>query len=238
MPLERVELPGQRSRAFELYTWLRGEIVSGNLRPHERLVETAIAEIASVSRTPVREALQRLKVDGLVREADGGGAEVCGFSLAELADLCAVRETLEGMATGLAAMARSDMEISALRNIVVAERAAIADEGASASRDAVTRQIELNHSFHETLWRASRNRYLADELDRLRQLIERLQETTLRDPVRLEEAVREHAAIVDALERRDSTTAEHLARVHFRNAMDTRLSMSRPQGDELAEALA
>jgi DNA-binding GntR family transcriptional regulator len=220
VPLEPVILPGHRSRAQELYNWLRAAILSGELQPHERLVETTIAELASVSRTPVREALHRLEVDGLIGEGANGGLEVIGFSLDELADLCAVRETLEGMAAELAAVSRSEMEIATLRSIVGAE-----EEAVGAANLPIEQLIEMNHTFHETLWRASRNRYLADELRHLRSLIERLQETTLRSADRLEQAVAEHKAIVDALAERDSARAGELTRRHFRNAMAKRLAM-------------
>ncbi len=220
MPLEPVNLPGNRSRAQELYNWLRAAILAGVLKPHERLVETTIAELASVSRTPVREALHRLEVDGLIGEGENGGLEVIGFSLDELADLCAVRETLEGMATELAAVSRSQMELATLRSLVSLEEEAIA-----AKTVPIEQLIEMNHTFHETLWRASRNRYLADELKHLRSLIERLQETTLRSADRLDQAVAEHKAIVDALEDRDAPLAGELTRRHFRNAMAKRLAM-------------
>lgn len=220
MPLAPVKLAGERSRAQELYTWLRSAILAGQLQPHERLVETSIAELASVSRTPVREALHRLEVDGLVREGEGGGLEVCGFTLDELADLCAVRETLEGMASELAALSRSELELATLRTIVRAE------EDATLRGAQIERLVELNHSFHETLWRASRNRYLADELKHLRSLIERLQETTLRQPDRVRQAIQEHHAIVDAVEARDAEASGRLTRQHFRNAMAQRLGMS------------
>jgi DNA-binding GntR family transcriptional regulator len=229
MPLEPVTLPGQRSRAQELYSWLRAAILSGQLRPHERLVETTVAKLASVSRTPVREALHRLEVDGLVREGDGGGLEVWGFSLDELADLCAVRETLEGMATGLAAVSRSDMELSTLRSIVAAEEETLTRKDEAA----IKRRVDLNHSFHETIWRAARNRYLAEELAHLRSLIERMQDTTLRHSDRVEQAIAEHLSIISALEGRDGDTAASLAREHFRNAMATRLGMS---GDVSADS--
>lgn len=220
MPLDPVTLPGRRSRAQELYNWLRAAILSGELKPHERLVETTIADLASVSRTPVREALHRLEVDGLIGEGENGGLEVIGFSLDELADLCAVRETLEGMAAELAAVSRSAMEIATLRNLVALE-----EEAHGGANVSIEQLIEMNHSFHETLWRASRNRYLADELKHLRSLIERLQESTLRSADRLEQAITEHKAIVDALEARDSALAGELTRDHFRNAMARRLAM-------------
>jgi DNA-binding GntR family transcriptional regulator len=226
VPLNPVQLPRRRSRANELYDWLRAAIVSGELQGHERLVETSIAELASVSRTPVREALQRLEVDGLVQVAEGGGLEVVGFSLDELADLCAVRETLEGMATSLAAVARSELEIANLQAIVQAERRLFDAEGESALQG----RVELNHSFHETLWGASRNRYLADQLGRLRSLIERMQDSTLSDRDRIAEAIKEHEAIIEALAVRDAADAERLARQHFRNAMSRRLERSGTYG--------
>jgi DNA-binding GntR family transcriptional regulator len=217
VPLNRIALPGERNRADELYSHLRAAILSGELRPRERLVENAVARLALVSRTPVREALHRLEVDGLVRESDGGGMEVCGFSLEELGDLCAVRETLEGMATNLAATSRSEMDIAMLRRVLDAELAT--------DHDAPSR-VALNHAFHETLWRASRNRYLTTQLQGLREVIEVLQPTTLSYPLRRREALTEHGAIVDAVERQDSAEAERLARVHFRNAMAARMLMS------------
>jgi DNA-binding GntR family transcriptional regulator len=218
MPLKPVQLPQQRSRANELYDWLRDAIETGELQPRERLVETTIARLANVSRTPVREALQRLEVDGFARNGEGG-LEVIGFSLDELSELCAVRETLEGLATSLAAGSRSEMELATLRQINQEEERLQGLDG----DDVVHARVELNHGFHETLWLAARNRYLADELRHLRSLIERLQDTTLRDPERIEQAIQEHREIVGALESRDADAAEQLARKHFRNAMARRL---------------
>jgi DNA-binding GntR family transcriptional regulator len=206
--------------ASELYDWLRGAIESGELHPHERLVELEIARLAGVSRTPVREALHRLEVDRLVRDGGAGGREVVGFSLTELGDLCAVRETLEGMAAALAASGRSELECATLEGIYQAECAA-AEAG-----DDYQVQVDLNHAFHETLWRASRNRYLADELKDLRSLIERMQESTLRYPERLRVALDEHRAILDAVRKGEPQEAEQLVRQHFHNAMAARLIMS------------
>src|SRR4051794_29496623 len=76
MPMQSITLPGRRSRAEELYDHLRAAILSGELRPSERLVENTLAELASVSRTPVRQALQQLESDGLLRESKSGGMEV------------------------------------------------------------------------------------------------------------------------------------------------------------------
>jgi DNA-binding GntR family transcriptional regulator len=218
MPMQSITLPGRRSRAEELYDHLRAAILSGELRPSERLVENTLAELASVSRTPVRQALQQLESDGLLRESKSGGMEVFGFSLDEIADLCAVRETLEGMATGLAAGACSPMELALLGGVLDAERRALQDDSAPAV------QIELNHRFHETIWNASRNRYLATELRSLREMIEQRQGTTLRSAERRRMALDEHQAIVTAITNKDSEAAEQAAREHFRAAMAARLT--------------
>ena len=221
MPLARVTLPAGRSRANELYDWLSDAIVSGELQPRERLVETTIAELANVSRTPVRQALQRLEIDGLARDGESG-LEVVGFSVDELSDLCAVREALEALATRLAASAGSEVEFALLCQLVDEEEFLNRgdDERVTLAR------VELNHAFHETLWRAGRNRYLTDELRRLRNLIERLQDTTLREPERREQALQEHRAIVEALVNRDGELAEQLVCQHLRNAVALRLAMT------------
>jgi DNA-binding GntR family transcriptional regulator len=229
--LTDISLSGDRSRAQELYGYLRSAILSGRLRPGERLVENKLAELANVSRTPVREALHRLHIDGLVCESAQGGFEVSGVSLQELIDACAVRETLEGMATGLAATNRSDIDLAILRNTIRDEEQAMR-EGAEGAV-----HVSLNHVFHQTIWRASRNSYLIAQLDALRELIERLQDTTLARRERQQHALDEHAAIVDALEARDVVAAEMVARQHFRNAMAERISMiaQQPAGQRPAQ---
>ena len=219
MPLKPVKLPGNRSRADELYSWLREAIIAGELRPSERLVETVLADLASVSRTPVREALHRLEVDGLVSDG-AGGLEVNGFSLDELADLCAVRETLEGMASELAAITRSPLELETLRQINQEEEELLHSDS---SEQLLLKRVELNHLFHQTIWRASRNRYLAGELKGLRDMIEGLQDSTLSQPARNTEAVAEHRAILDAIEFQRPDDAGEVVRAHFRHAAAMRL---------------
>ncbi|HEX6990141.1 MAG TPA: GntR family transcriptional regulator [Bacillota bacterium] len=216
MPLPPFTLPGRRSRAQELYEVLSQAILEGTLQPNERLVEEAIAEMASVSRTPVREALRKLEADGLVR-ATHAGIVVAGQSLEELSDLCAVRETLEGMASRLAATHRSDLTLSTLRHILAETREAY-------QQGDVRRMVHLNHAFHDCIWQAARHRYLAQQLNLLRRLIERLQHSTLHRRERQKEMLAEHQAILDAIAEGDAAEAERRTRDHFRKAMAIRLS--------------
>ena len=211
-----ISLPGKRSRADELYDHLRAAIVQGTLEPNTRLVELALAREAGISRTPVREALHRLEVDGLVRTSSRGMV-VVDFSEDELVELCVAREGIESMVAGLAAAARPDFAIATCDRIV--DQTVEATEAAD-----VERIVQLNHAFHETVWMAARNRYLANELRRLRSLIERLQTTTLTSRARQLQSLQEHAQITDAIRRCDAAAAEAMTRQHFHNAMAVRLA--------------
>jgi DNA-binding GntR family transcriptional regulator len=219
MPLTKIVLPGKRSKAEELYEFLRDAIFDGLFEPNERIIEENIAAMASVSRTPVREAIRRLEVDNLVQDT-GQGLVIGSVSPDELAELCIVREVLEGLVSRLAATARSEIDVLSLQNI-------LRDYQQATERQDVQHLVTLNHAFHETIWQAARNRYLYRELITLRRSIERLQKTTLSEPRRQQEALAQHKAVLEAIINRDGDRAEHLARQHFREAMALRLQMER-----------
>ena len=211
-----MHLPTKVSRSGVLYNLLREAILNGELGPGERLVEDAIAREAKVSRTPVREALHRLESDGLVQPSSQG-VVVTAHSEDELYDLCIARLGIEGLVARLAAGARTELDVANFDHIIEETRRAttLAD---------VPRLVELNHAFHEAVWRAGRNRYLANELRLLRSLIERLQPTTLRVRSRQLEAYRQHLDLADAVRHGDASGAEAIARRHFETAMAIRLS--------------
>ncbi|REJ36863.1 MAG: GntR family transcriptional regulator [Bacillota bacterium] len=208
------------SRAELVYITLRQDILNNTYRPGQRLSEEAIAQELNVSRTPVREALKRLHAEGFVEITPHRGAVVRDPSGEELAELCAVREVLEGLAARLAARSISLIEVYSLERLLAEMEAAMA-EGRLADLDA------LNFQFHETIWIASRNRYLAHQLRQLRQFVHRLQESTLTVQGRKEEAYREHKALFEACAAGDPDEAERLAREHVRKAESVRLMVWR-----------
>ena len=225
MPVERIRMlrkgpalthVARAGQADRLYEELRAAILSGTLAPNERLVEASIAAASQVSRTPVREALHRLAMDGLVQET-GRGVVVCPVDMDHLGELCAVRETLEGMVTRLAALARSEAELTALRR-THEEFQHLASEGGSA-----TALIRLSHTFHAIIWQASHNRYLAQQLRAIREQIERVQNNNLFDSWRRSSAISEHELILRAIEARDPEAAELAARAHYQEATALRL---------------
>lgn len=224
MPLSKIELSREGSRAQKLYEFLRNAILDGTLKPNERLIEETIAALASVSRTPVREAIRRLEADELIQNT-GQGLVVVACSPDDLAELCTVREALEGLATRLAAASRSEIEVLSLHNILSDYRKATAQQD-------IPQLVALNHAFHETIWQAARNRYLFQQLITLRNLIERLQKTTLAIPSRQQEALAQHELVLDAIVKRDADEAERLACQHFREAMAIRIAMGRFENEK------
>lgn len=195
------------------YLKLLEEIRRGELQPGARLRETEVAERLGISRTPVREAIRQLESDGLVVHLPRQGAAVRTLDYPEVMELYEMRTVLEGTAARLAARSASEVELKELR--------AINEElaGAGHAREA----YELNRQFHLTLLDAAKNRFLVRATEALQKTMLILGTTTLIEPHRAEQAVREHAAILDALETRDGVRAEELMRAHIEAAQGARL---------------
>jgi DNA-binding GntR family transcriptional regulator len=210
------------SRADTVYHWVKRAIRDGRLRPGDWLREKTLAERLRVSRTPVREALHRLETEGLLEAVPRQGLIVRDPPEQDLIELCVVRETLEGLAAGLAARSITQAELYQLEQLQ-----AEMEQGARAGD--VNRLVSLNNRFHATIWQASRNRYLAQQLHALRDVIFRLQSTTLGYPGRAEEMLREHGALLEALRAADADRAERVAREHMARAEAIRSLLRRQE---------
>lgn len=193
----------------------------GAYRPGDRLVEDEVAQRLSVSRTPVREALGRLLAKGLVEHAGGRGLVVRRPDAAEVLELYAMREILEGAAARLAATQASGPEIDTLRDLATAFADQAADPRAMA---------RLNRLFHEGIVRAARNRFLDGALREMQDAIALLGPTTFLVDGRPATAVAEHDAVVAAIAARDADGAEQIARAHIREALRARLKLMQGTG--------
>jgi len=202
-----------------VYDWLVAAIRSGRLAPGQPLREEALARQLRCSRTPVREALQRLRAEGYVERSRRRGLAVAQPTQEELLDLCVVRETLEGLAARLAAKGITTSEVYFLE-------ALCQDMERALERDDLHELARLNAEFHAVLWRAARNRFLAQELQRIWLLITRQPVTTLSYPGRAREALEEHRALLDAIRRGDADRAEQLARQHMARAQMIRMRIA------------
>lgn len=201
------------SRGDQAYRFIVDGIQSGRLPPGTRLREIEMAEMTGLSRTPVREALSRLQLEGLLTIDAARGLIVTELDYSMTSELYAMREVLEGTAARLAARHASDVEIDFLREINARDAKLTAPEALAAN----------NRLFHETLYRCAHNRYLVKTLNTLQESMMLLGPTTLAATGRAETSRTEHGAIVEALARRDSDAAEKAARAHISTAYRIRL---------------
>jgi DNA-binding GntR family transcriptional regulator len=198
-----------------VYRRLYDDVVAGEW-DGAALVEAALAEHYGTSRTPIREALRRLEHDGLV-ERGPRSLQVRSRSPEEILDMYDVRIPLEGLAARAAAQRRGPLDVARLRR-------ANADMRATGTDDARA-MAAANRRFHEALWNAARSNTLIDVLRRMQDHLRRYPESTLREPGRWEEALREHEQLIDLIEAGDADGARTLAESHMTRARDIRLRM-------------
>jgi DNA-binding GntR family transcriptional regulator len=204
------------SRGEEAYQKMLEAIQSGALRSGTRLREVELAEWLGISRTPVREALNRLQTEGLIVQEPRRGMIIAELDHTMVSELYVMREVLEGTAARLAARHASDVEIGMLR--------AIADRDKSSGDDPV-KLAKNNRLFHDTLYRAAHNRYLLKTLSLLQESMALLGPTTLALPGRSSTAFKEHYALVAAIENHDAAAAEECSRAHIRSAHRARMKL-------------
>lgn len=208
---------------------LRTGIVSGTLRPGARVSEAAIATDLGVSRSPVREALRELEKEGLVRSIPNRGVEVATLTVDDLYEVYAIRGALEALATREAVQGATDADIADLRLIMQQMRA---QASASAGRSAF---VPLDVSFHQRIRRMARNKRLETILAGLEAQVRlSLAVAAAVDPdpagFRVEELLREHAEIFEAIEARDASGAEALVARHIERGRERLLTRLKGTG--------
>jgi DNA-binding GntR family transcriptional regulator len=205
-----------QSRSEFVFASLRDAIWEGRFAPGERIPEEEIARSLGVSRTPVREALQRLQERGLLTVGAGRTLVVAGLTKQQVLELYAMREILEGSAARFAAQHANEAEIDILHRLL--------DEF-DKHRGNPRLLISLNRRFHGAVCEAAHNRYLIQTLDGMHDALALLHSNTFRVPNRTNESDAEHRRIVLAIERRNPDEAETAARDHVRQAQRTRFAM-------------
>ena len=199
----------------DAYTLILEAIDAGVYRPGDRLVESELAERLGVSRTPVREALQRLETQAMLAR-DGRSLIVASLDHNQLAELYVVRAELEALAAALAAKHAAPEEVRVLQEMIDEDRAHTDDPIALS---------KANKRFHRQIHLASHNRYLVQQLDLVHRSMALLATTSLAAEGRGETALAEHQAIVDAIRAGDEEAASTALRRHISKAFETRLKL-------------
>ncbi|MBS1302983.1 GntR family transcriptional regulator [Loktanella sp. SALINAS62] len=184
-------------------------------RPGDRLVESELAERFGVSRTPVREALQRLETQSLLTR-DGRSLIVASLDHNQVAELYTVRAELEGLAARLAARHATPEEVQVLREMLAADAKLV---------NAPEALARANRRFHKQIHLASHNRFLVQQLDLVYRSMALLATTSIAAEGRGPDTLGEHETIVAAIAAGDGAAADAALRDHLSRAYVTRLKL-------------
>ena len=202
-----------RSGQSDAYQLILSAIDTGAFRPGDRLVESELAERYGMSRTPIREALQRLETQSLLAR-DGRSLFVASLDHNQMAELYIVRSELEALAARLAARHATQEEVRVLRDFVAEDRKNV---------DNPVELARTNRRFHRQVHLASHNRFLVQQLDLVYRSMALMVTTSLAAEGRSVAAVEEHAQIVDAIAKGDGEAAYTKLRAHISRAYEARL---------------
>ena len=202
-----------RQQNKDAYSLILEAIDIGIYKPGDRLVESDLADSFGVSRTPIREALQRLETQSLLTR-DGRSLIVSSLDHSQMAELYIVRAELEGLAANLAAKHATSEEVKVLQDMVDSDRKIISDPSSLA---------RSNRRFHKQIHLASHNRFLIKQLDLVHRSMALMATTSLAADGRGAVAVEEHQAIVTAIAAGGSEEASEKLRDHISIAFVTRL---------------
>lgn len=208
-------MPITQQAQKDAYLLVLEAIDQGEFRPGDRLVESELAERFGVSRTPIREALQRLETQSVLAR-DGRSLVVSSLDHDQLGELYVVRAELEGLAARLAAQHAAPEEIRVLWDMIRKDR------DLTGHPDVLSR---ANKRFHRQLHLASHNRYLVQQLEMVHRSMALMATTSLAAEGRGSAALDEHEAIVRAIEARDGDAADSAIRQHISRAYETRLKL-------------
>ena len=198
----------------KVYTKLHNDILNGLLQAGDNLIETKLSEEFGVSRTPIREALRQLELEGLVDIIPNKGAVVTGVSAQDIEDIYTIRMLIEGLAARWAAQKITEEELSELREAVELE-------------EFYTKKNDKDHlskfdsRFHETLFKASKSKPLMHMLKTFHNFVQRARVLSFSNPERAKEVLLEHKAILQAIIDGDGPKAEQLTNEHVKNARES-----------------
>ncbi len=199
-----------RGRVFHK---IRGDILNGKYKENEELKEVAIGQELGVSRTPVREALRQLELEGLVQIIPNRGAFVTGIQASDVRDIYLIRARLEGLCARWACEHITKEQMDAMEeNVYLAEF--------HAKKGNMEQMTELDNQFHRILYESGNSKMLEHLLMDYHQYVMRIRRKTLSTPERAIASNKEHHGIMEAIKANNPELAERLADEHMVNAYD------------------
>ena len=199
-----------RSHVFQT---IREDILKGKYEENEELREATLGKELGVSRTPVREALRQLELEGLVNIIPNKGAYVTGITEKDVKDIYMIRSLLEGLCVRWAAEYITPEQLEELDEILLLSEYHLKKENSGQIND-------LDGRFHQVLYDASQSRILDHVLSDFHKYVQRARGKSVKTVERAAKSIEEHRGILNAIREKDAEKAEKLATIHIMHVME------------------
>ena len=183
-----LENTGHGSLGNKIFTLLRDKILNEEYTQGQKLNEVALSKELNISRTPIREALKQLELEGLVKSIPNKGVYVLGFSHRDIDDMLEIRHALEGLAIQLAIERINDEELEKIKEVYDLMEF-------YAKKGDQEKFNEINIAFHEAIYRCTQSKYFEQLLTDINYYIHVTSRHSIRQPDRLVSAAKEHREI-------------------------------------------
>lgn len=203
-----INMHSLRARVFNN---IQNDILNGVYKPGDSLTESKLCAELGVSRTPIREAIRQLELEGLVQLIPNKGVFVNGISAKDIEDIYTIRMLIEGLAARWAAENIKVEELKELKETIDLE------EFYTMKND-TEHLLKLDSKFHETIFRASKSKSLMHVLSLFHHYVRRARNASFESPGRATKVLDEHKAIYQAIADKDADRAEKLTTEHVKNA--------------------
>lgn len=197
----------------QVFQEIREDILKGKFKENEELREATLGKELGVSRTPVREALRQLELEGLVHIIPNKGAYVTGITEKDVHDIYMTRSMLEGLCARWAAEHISEEQIQEMEEVLLLTEYHL-------DRGNAEQLAELDGKFHEVLYDASQSRILRHILSDFHKYVQVARKRSVKKEDRAKKSLEEHREILNALRTGDAGRAEELAHIHILNVME------------------
>ena len=216
--LSPIRLEGYQPLRDMVFDVLMSAIMQGQLSPGERLLEVQLADEMGVSRTPVREAIRRLELEGFVVMVPRKGAYVAGLSINDVEEVYEIRTVLETLAVRLAAQRMQPADYAQLDELSEKMRATWQEGN-------VDNWVSLDASFHELLYKFSRNERLVAMMNNIMEQLSRYRIISLANVEVRHNSLSEHQELIEALKRHGSEAAATAVAMHIENTKQSLINM-------------
>lgn len=196
-----------------VYETIRERILRGEFKKNEVLKEVSLAKELGVSRTPLREALYQLELEGLVNIVPNKGAYVIGITDKDIHDIYQMRSRLEGLCARWATEKVTDEQLDTLEEICDLSEFYV-------TKERFEKILDLDNRFHEMLYQCADSRMLRHVLSQFHQYIEPLRQKSLSEMSRVEACTKEHRDILNAIRDKNADLADSLAHLHMTHAIE------------------